>query len=126
MPGKHHYLVVKDIEDVIAKHRAEVTFTRAESQASYATLNVLFVFSNFFSPFITIFANRIRDFIHSQRESSHYTYLLAIVINNLSDIQILNLTQILCKITGKFDKTFVFHQISQLDYKLYITAGKYL
>ena len=44
MPGKHHYLVIKDIEDVMAKHRAEVTFTRAESQASYATLNVLFVF----------------------------------------------------------------------------------
>ena len=32
------------------------------------------------------------DFIHSLRESSHYTYLLAIVINNLSDIQILHLT----------------------------------
>ena len=32
MPGKHHYLVVKDIEDVIAKHHAEVTFARAEGQ----------------------------------------------------------------------------------------------
>ena len=44
MSGKHHYLVVKDIEDVIAKHCAEVTFTRAESQASYATLNVTIVY----------------------------------------------------------------------------------
>ena len=41
MPGKHHYLVVKDIEDVIAKHRAEVTFARAESQTSYAALNAI-------------------------------------------------------------------------------------
>ena len=32
------------------------------------------------------------DFKHSLTESSHYTYLLAIVINNLSDIQILHLT----------------------------------
>ena len=44
MPGKHHYLVVKDIEDVIAKHRSEVTFVRAESQTSYATLNVTIVY----------------------------------------------------------------------------------
>ena len=44
MPGKHHYLVVKDKEDVIAKHRAEVTFARAESQISYATLNVTIVY----------------------------------------------------------------------------------
>ena len=44
VPGKHHYLVVKDIEDVIAKHRAEVTFARAESQTSYATLNVTIVY----------------------------------------------------------------------------------
>ena len=44
MPGKHHYLVVKDIEDVIAKHRAEVTFARAESQTRYATLNVTIVY----------------------------------------------------------------------------------
>ena len=44
MPGKHHYLVVKDIEDVIAKHRAEVTFARAESQVGYATLNVTIVY----------------------------------------------------------------------------------
>ena len=43
MPGKHHYLVVKDIEYVIAKHRAKVTFARAESQTSYATLNVTIV-----------------------------------------------------------------------------------
>ena len=41
--GKHHYLVVKDIEDVIAK-RAEVTFNRAESQTSYVTLNVTIVY----------------------------------------------------------------------------------
>ena len=44
MPGKHHYLVVKDIEDVIAKHRTEVNFVRAESQTSYATLNVTVVY----------------------------------------------------------------------------------
>ena len=44
MPGKHHYFEVKDIEDVIAKHRAEVTFARAESQVSYATLNVTIVY----------------------------------------------------------------------------------
>ena len=44
VPGKHHYLVVKDIEDVIAKYRAEVTFARAESQTSYATLNVTIVY----------------------------------------------------------------------------------
>ena len=44
VPGKHHYLVVKDIEDVIVKHRAEVTFARAESQTSYATLNVTIVY----------------------------------------------------------------------------------
>ena len=36
--GKHHCLVVKDIEDVIAKHRAEVTFASAESRTCYATL----------------------------------------------------------------------------------------
>ena len=45
MPGKHRYLVVKDTEDAIAKHRAEVTFARAESQTSYATLNVTIVYS---------------------------------------------------------------------------------
>ena len=44
VPGKHHYLVVKDIEGVIAKYRAEVTFARAESQASYVTLNVTIVY----------------------------------------------------------------------------------
>ena len=44
MPGKHHYLVVKDIEGVIAKHRTEVTFARAESQTSYVTLNVTIVY----------------------------------------------------------------------------------
>ena len=38
MAGKHHYFVVKDIEDVIAKHRTEVTFARAESRTCYATL----------------------------------------------------------------------------------------
>ena len=43
MLGKHHYLVVKDVEDVIAKHSAEVTFASAESQTSYATLNVTIV-----------------------------------------------------------------------------------
>ena len=37
-------MVVKDTEDVIAKHRAEVTFARAESQKSYATLNVTIVY----------------------------------------------------------------------------------
>ena len=40
------------------------------------------------------------------------------MINNLSDIQILHLTEILCRITEKFDKTFVFHQISQLDLEI--------
>ena len=40
MPGKHDFLMTKDIEDIIAKHRAKVTFARAESQTSYATLNV--------------------------------------------------------------------------------------
>ena len=44
MPGKHDFLVVKDIEDIIAKHRAQVTFPRAESQTSYATLNVIIVY----------------------------------------------------------------------------------
>ena len=44
VPGKHHYLVVKDIEDVITKHRAEVTFARAESRTSYATLNVTILY----------------------------------------------------------------------------------
>ena len=44
MPGKHHYLVVKDTEDVIAKHRTEVTFARAECQTSYATLDVTIVY----------------------------------------------------------------------------------
>ena len=44
MPGKHHYLVVKDIEDVVAKHRAKVNFARAESQTSYATLIVTIVY----------------------------------------------------------------------------------
>ena len=36
--------MVKDIEDVIAKHRSEVTLVRAESQTSYATLNVTIVY----------------------------------------------------------------------------------
>ena len=36
-------MVVKDIKEVIVKHRAEVTFARAESQTSYATLNVTIV-----------------------------------------------------------------------------------
>ena len=44
MPGKHHYLVVKDIEDVIAKHRVEVTLALAESQTSCATLNVTVIY----------------------------------------------------------------------------------
>ena len=44
MPGKHHYLVIKDIEDVIAKHRAEVAFARAESQASNASLNITIIY----------------------------------------------------------------------------------
>ena len=44
MPGKHNYLVVKDIEDVITKHRAEVTFARAESKTGYATLNATIVY----------------------------------------------------------------------------------
>ena len=44
MPRKRYYLVVKDIEAVIAKHRAAVTFARAESQTSYATLNVTIVY----------------------------------------------------------------------------------
>ena len=42
--GKAYYLVVKDIEDVVGKHRAEVTFACAESQASYVTLNVAIVY----------------------------------------------------------------------------------
>ena len=44
MSEKHCCLVVKDIEDVIAEHRAKVTFAHAESQASYATLNVTIVY----------------------------------------------------------------------------------
>ena len=44
MPGKHNYFVVKDIEDVIAKNCAEVTFAHAESKTSYATLNVTVVY----------------------------------------------------------------------------------
>ena len=44
VPRKHHYLVVKNIEDVIAKHRAQVTFARAEGQTSYATLNITIVY----------------------------------------------------------------------------------
>ena len=36
--------MVKDIEDVIAKHRDEVTFARAESQTNYATLNITIVY----------------------------------------------------------------------------------
>ena len=44
MPGKHNYLVVKDIEDIIAKHCAEITFARAESQTSYTTLSVTIVY----------------------------------------------------------------------------------
>ena len=53
----------------------------------WSTCKQLFVF--LFSIYYTTLANRIR---HSLRESSHYTYLPAIVINNLSDIQILHLT----------------------------------
>ena len=44
MPGKHRYLVVKDTEDAIAKHRAEVTFAHAESQTTYSTLNVTIIY----------------------------------------------------------------------------------
>ena len=36
--------MVKGIEYVIAKHRAEVNFARAESQTSYATLNIAIVY----------------------------------------------------------------------------------
>ena len=36
--------MVKDIEDVIAKHRSELIFARAESQTSYAALNVTIVY----------------------------------------------------------------------------------
>ena len=42
--AQKHYLVTKDIEEVMAKHRAEVTLARAESQTSYATLNVTIVY----------------------------------------------------------------------------------
>ena len=45
MPGKHHYLGVKDIENVIAKHCAEVIFARTERQTSYSALNVTIVYS---------------------------------------------------------------------------------
>ena len=41
---KRHYLVGKLTEDVIAKHHAEVTLARAESQTSYATLNFTIVY----------------------------------------------------------------------------------
>ena len=44
MPRKHHFLVVKDIEDVIAKHCPEVTFARAESQTNCATVNATIVY----------------------------------------------------------------------------------
>ena len=37
-------MVVKDIKEVIVKHRAEVTFARAESQTSHAALNVTIVY----------------------------------------------------------------------------------
>ena len=67
---------------------------------------------------ITTFANGIRRFYTFAKRKRYYTYLLALVINNLSDIQILHLTEILCRITEKFDKTFVFHQISQLDLEI--------
>ena len=36
--------MVKDIEDVIAKHRAQITFARAEGQTSHAILNVTIVY----------------------------------------------------------------------------------
>ena len=35
---------VKDIKDVIAQHRAEVSFARTESQTSYAILNITIVY----------------------------------------------------------------------------------
>ena len=44
MPEKHHYSVVRDIEDLNEKHLAEVTFARAESRTSYATLNVTILY----------------------------------------------------------------------------------
>ena len=42
-PGKHHYLVAKDIKDAIAKHRAEIIFDRVESQVSCATQSAMIV-----------------------------------------------------------------------------------
>ena len=42
-PGKHHYLVAKDIKDAIAKHRAEIIFDRVESQISCATQSAMIV-----------------------------------------------------------------------------------
>ena len=38
--GKPHYLLVKNMEDAIAKHRAKRTFAHAESQTSFAALCV--------------------------------------------------------------------------------------
>ena len=43
VPGKHHYLVSKDIKDATAKHLAEIIFLRAESQISCATLSAIIV-----------------------------------------------------------------------------------
>ena len=56
----------------------------------WSTYKKLFVF--LFLHLVLHSLTELGDFIHSLRESSHYTYLLAIVINNLSDIQILHLT----------------------------------
>ena len=42
-PGKHHYLVAKDIKDAIAKHRSEIIFDRVKSQISCATQSAMIV-----------------------------------------------------------------------------------
>lgn len=34
----------KDIKDIIAKHRAEMTFVHAESQPDYATLSIIIAY----------------------------------------------------------------------------------
>ena len=52
--GKRHYFVVKDIEDVTAKHCVEVTFAREESQTSYATLNITIVYRVKIKTFVLI------------------------------------------------------------------------
>ena len=52
--GKHHYFVVKDIEDLTAKHCVEVTFAREESQTSYATLNITIVYRVKIKTFVLI------------------------------------------------------------------------